>query len=55
MLTLFVTAFVVTFALVAVIGHALLFTAVVFGRATLFAQNGAERRERAPSPGLQLN
>jgi hypothetical protein len=53
--TLIVTAVVIAFALVAAIGHVLLFTAVVFGRETVFADNGAKRREPASDPRPQLS
>jgi hypothetical protein len=49
-----ITAFVVAFALLAIIGHALLFTAVVFGRGTVFAEKGAQEREPAPGSRPQL-
>jgi hypothetical protein len=48
--TLIVTTIVVAFALVAAIGHVLLFTAVVFGRGTIFADKGAKGRESANRP-----
>jgi hypothetical protein len=48
--TLIVTTVVVAFALVVAIGHVLLFTAVVLGRGTIFADKGATGREPANRP-----
>jgi hypothetical protein len=48
--TLIVTTVVIAFALVVAIGHVLLFTAVVFGRGTIFADKGAKGREPANRP-----
>jgi hypothetical protein len=52
--TLIVTAIVAAFTLIAIIGHALLFTAVVFGRETVFPENSAIGREPAPGRRVQL-
>jgi MFS superfamily sulfate permease-like transporter len=51
--TLIVATVVVAFTLVAAIGHALLFSAVVLRRATVFLDKGTEGREPAPRGRVQ--
>ena len=48
--TLIVTAFVIAFLLIAALGHLLLFIAVVFGRDTVFAENGEKSGASQPRP-----
>ena len=51
--TLIIATVVVAFTLIAAIGHALLFSAVVLRRATVFPDKGAEGREPAPCGRVQ--
>jgi hypothetical protein len=47
--TLIVTAVALAFTLVVVIGHVLLFTAVMFGRGTIRPERRAPGRQRRPA------
>ena len=50
MLTILIIAILVLgFALIVAIGHVLLFTAVLFGRGTVFGENGAMAPSRRPA------
>jgi hypothetical protein len=51
--TLVVTAVVIAFTIIAIVGHALLFSAVVFGRETVFPPGNAKDRELAASRRVQ--
>jgi hypothetical protein len=52
--TLIVTAVVLAFTLIAVIGHLLLFTAVMFGRGTIRSERRPTGRRPATGPQPQL-